>query len=140
MITLSNGSKWILNDSEWADKDVGISYEEACKGNIPAMDIKGFIEKLISGGKYKGRYLDPAKLISMDGMGYWDSDLDPHREVFEDVAVKSVSNKCFTAYEMPWGNIIMVAYNKSDEDENHEYVESMVRFKNKEEYMKAVLL
>lgn len=131
MITLSNGDKWIIDDSEW--KEAGIDYKEACKGNIPATDAREFIEKLIDESNDGGEYFLPRKLVDMNGSGYWNANFNPYKEVLGDTAVKAISNKWSVVYRMPWEDVIVVTVG-----DGYDAVTLLTRFKNIEEYMSAV--
>jgi len=119
MIILSDGSKWILDASEW--KNAGIEYEEACKGNIPITDTKEFIKALCAYHSEENEteeshpdapdFMLPRKLtagITSGSEGYWDANFNPLVEILGDVATKIISNPWSQVYEMPWGEVIVV--------------------------------
>ena len=110
MITLPNGDKWIYDEEEY--KSRGISYEEACKGNIPQTTIKSFVEKI-----YKAHNRDdnstlpfyvPRKLIKEFDKGHWDCNFDVFKEVFGSVAISVLSNPWSTVYKMSWNDYVVV--------------------------------
>lgn len=110
MITLSNGDRWIIDDSEWEDQD--IEYEEACKGNIPETDVRDFVEKLCKSRSCDDNtheYFEPRKLTTEHfSDGYWDCNFDPFSEVFGSIAGTIISNPWSTVYVMPWNEVIVV--------------------------------
>lgn len=118
MITLSNGDKWVIDNSEW--QDAGIDYEEACKGNIPETDKRKFVERLCAyhkRGSESDEYLLPKKLIFDKTFpdGYWDFNFDVFSEVFGDLATRKFSTPWCDVYTMPWAKVLVLYY-VSDED------------------------
>ena len=132
MIILSNGDKWIIDDSEW--EEAGIEYEEACKGNIPVTTVEDFVDKLINGDV---GLMIPRKLTDYFPEGYWDGNLDAKIEVLRDAAVKTITNEWSYVHEMPWGHVIVAARAESEDGEG-EYISSLTKFENVEDYMRAV--
>ena len=101
MITLSNGDKWIIDDSEW--QDAKIPDEEAIKGNIPETSLQEFIEAVANGSCL------PCKLTYDEfPEGHWDCNYDVFEEAFADIAVAQILNPWSKAYRMPWGHIYVV--------------------------------
>lgn len=135
MIILSNGDKWILDDSEWEDAD--ISYEDATACKLPVMPIREFIEKLVAANESDGEYLLPRKWTSEFPEGYWDANFDVYEEVFTDASSRTITNGWSTVYVMPWGYVYVV-YKDVDSGGYDAYTE-VTKLENFEEYRKAVL-
>lgn len=100
MITLKDGTKWILDDAEW--EDAGISYEDAIKGKIPETTYEDFIDAIVAASK-ENEFCLPRKLTTEDD-GYWDCNFSV-TEVFDSVCVKSFETPWNVVYFMPWGKI-----------------------------------
>ncbi len=132
MITLSNGDRWIVDDSEWIDLD--IPYGDACACRIPETTIKEFVEKIEESLNNDDVYL-PRKWTAEYG-GYWDCNLDIE-EVFKDVAVRTIPNKWSTVFIMPWGAVYVV-YTTTDSG-GYDACAGIVSFTDLGEYKKAVL-
>jgi hypothetical protein len=133
MITLSNGDKWIIDESEVDGDSKGNmpkTCEEVC--NLPETPIREFIEKLIS-----DEYYVPRKLTSEFG-GYWNCNFDSLKEILSDVAVKILQNDFSKVYEMPWMEVLVVY--KCADSGGYDVTTKVARFANREEYMKAVTL
>jgi len=107
MIILSNGDKWITGDKEWEEAD--IPYKEACKGNIPKVPVRRFVEDMCDSYHDDSKYLCPRKLTGFFG-GYWDANFDWCAEVLGDVAIRSAKNDWSDVYVMPWGHVYVVFY------------------------------
>jgi len=137
MITLSNGDRWILGSSEW--KDVGISYEDACKCKIPETSKREFVEKLCKyysrGYNEKELNVEPRKWTN-EFEGYWDGNFNVFSEVFGDLAIRTVSNPWSRVYEMPWGDVVVV-YTDVDSG-GYDAAWYIEVYKNLEDYNAAV--
>lgn len=105
MIILSNGDKWILDDSEW--EGAGIPYDDAKDCKLPIMSIREFIEKLVVANESDDAYFIPRKWTEFMG-GYWDANFDPYGEVFADAAIQTVTNDWSKVYVMPWGHVYVI--------------------------------
>jgi hypothetical protein len=103
MITLPNGDKWIIDDSEW--QNAGIAHAQAILGNIPATTYDDFLAKLLSDDVL------PRKLTDWHG-GYWDCNFDAYREVLGALANRRASTDAFDAYE--YGGKVYVVYTEAD--------------------------
>lgn len=132
MIILSNGDKWIIDDSEWVDAD--IDYMEACKGNIPRTNVRDFVKKLCDDDSHD----IPRKLTHEFPEGYWDADFDPYKEVLGSIAVASILNPWSEVYCMPWGEVIVV-YRKADGG-GYDVMTATEVYKCPEDYFAAVIL
>lgn len=137
MIVLSNGDKWVLDDSEW--KDAGIEYKEARKGNLPITDTRESI-KILCAYYSKDDHPDapdfmcPRKLTNEFG-GYWDANYSALSEILGDVALRELNNDWSHVYEMSWGEVIVV-YEGSDG--GYDAAVFTKTFNSYEEYHKAV--
>lgn len=128
MITLSNGDKWIIDDSEW--EAAGIPDEEANKGNIPGTSLQEFIEA-VANGSYLPRKLTHDTFPD----GYWDCNYNVFEEAFADIAMAQILNPWSKVYRMPWGHIYVVF---SAVDSGGYDAETVVeKFESAEEYLKA---
>jgi hypothetical protein len=136
MITLSNGDKWIIDDSEVEGRDEPQSFEEA--GNLPETTAREFIDQLVD----RKVYTSPQKLVrgheGCENYGYWDYNSNPYVEILSDVAVKTIKNDFSAVHEMPWGEVL-VAYRDVDSG-GYDSCIKVARFANREEYMKSVTL
>ena len=133
MITLSDGDKWITDDSEW--KAAGISYEEACKGNLPEITIREFIEKMYNDNE-NGGWKIPEKLTDTNGSKHWSTNFEWTSAVLGDIAVRKSINPWSEVYEMPWGHVYVV-FTKED---LYEPGNGFERYDNVEDYMKECTL
>lgn len=133
MIILSNGDKWILDDSEWEDTD--ISYEDATACKLPVMSIREFIEKLAAANKSDDEYLLPRKWTNAFPEGYWDCNFNVYEEVFTSAASKIITNPWSKVYIMPWGHVYVV-YQAIDDDGCDSYIE-VTKLESFEEYRRV---
>jgi hypothetical protein len=133
VIVLSNGDKWIIDDSEW--KEAGIPYEEAKEGNLPITPVEDFIKAVCDYYTTDESHVDPRKWTNRYG-GYWDANFDVFKEVFSDIAGHKIENPWSTVYEMPWGKIIVVFYIPDSGGYDCQYLVEI--YDNREEYMKQV--
>jgi len=130
VIVLSNGDKWILNNSEWLDAD--ISYEDVAIGKLPIMPIREFIEKLdaLDGPVLARKWTDQYG-------GYWAANFNVYEEVFTDAASEIISNLWSKVYVMPWGHVYVV-YQESDGG-GYDICTRMSRLESFEAYKGTVL-
>ena len=135
MIVLSNGDKWILDDSEW--EAAGISYEDATACKLPIMTPRRFIEKLVAANEPGGKYLLPRKWTNAFPEGYWDCNFDPYKEVFTDAAIRTITNDWSTVYVMRWGHIYVI-YQKADSG-GYDVCTGIAKFESFEAYTKAII-
>lgn len=135
MIILSNGDKWVLDDSEWEDR--GISYEDATACKIPLMPVREFIEKLAAANESDDEYLIPGKWTNAFPEGYWDANFNVYEEVFMDASAWTIDNDWSTVYVMPWDHVYVI-YQKADSG-GYDVCTGIAKFENITEYQKAVI-
>lgn len=128
MIILSDGSKWVIDSSEW--KDAGIPYEDAKKCKIPLTSKREFVRMLVepSSGFLPRKWTPETN-------GYWDCHFDVS-EVLEDIATRKVVTPWSRVYEMPWKEVI-VMFEEADSG-GYDVRTSVVAYLNYAEYLKAV--
>jgi len=135
MIVLSNGDKWILDDSEW--ENVGISYEDATSCKLPIMLIREFIERFTAANESDDESLLPRKWTDAFKEGYWDCNFSVYEEVFVDAASRIINTPWSKVYIMPWG-CVYVVYQMVDSGGYDAYTE-VTELESFEEYKETVL-
>ena len=134
MIELSNGDKWILDDSEHKD----IPYKEAIKGNIPLMKKREFIDQICNSVNDKCEvYYIPRKLTTQMN-GYWDANFDVFAEVFGDIAIKTKKLPWADIYIMPWDEVIVV-YTTVDCG-GYDACNGIAKYKDYDEYLEITTI
>lgn len=142
MIILKDGSKWAFS-SEFVNRqqiqippyDTKEGSERLHKGNIPETSIRDFVQKLIlySSDNDNEEYLGRPEKWSQRG---WDCNFNPYREVLGDIAIKKTELNAFQAYEMPWGEVLVVY----QEDDCYNTVTRIDVYPDKSNYEFAVSL
>jgi len=135
VIVLSNGDKWILDDSEW--ESANISYEDATACKLPVMPIREFIERIAAASEPDGEHLLPRKWTNAFDEGYWDANFNVYEEVFVSAASQIITNPWSKVYIMPWGHVYAV-YQMVDSGGYDAYTE-VTKLESFEEYKEMVL-
>lgn len=125
MITLSNGDRWIIDESELTSDDNGVP------NKLKEISAREFVEKLLSNEFF------PRKLVNHEDFdeGYWCANFDAHKEVLGTIAVWTKNLEFCVVHEMPWGEVIVV-YLKGD----YSVEKGFKAFHDKKAYMDAVSL
>lgn len=125
MITLPNGDKWIIDDSE---------LKNTVNDIVPETKIEDFLKQLLY--PEEEDCFIPRKYINENG-GCWDANFNAHKEILEALAVNIIHVNFFDAYEMPSGEIHVV-YQHSAAHDGYDVEIGVISYPNKIEYNKAV--
>ncbi len=105
MLTLPNGDKWILDDSELPATDL-------LHLDLPAeVSAKEFVQQLVE--RWGEIYPRKGTKEFHDGL-YWDCNFNVCDEVLGTICTNYLKNIFFKVYEMPWKEILVV-YAAADE-------------------------